>query len=176
MKSPPPDEKGEKWAKLRRGFLSEWRIDSTALESLIGKLSFSQTCLFGKFARTQLRPLYQKLYRRFYVAKLSPREIPTLKWWSAVLRGLKPRIARILNRYPDFILFTDAATITPLIAGVLFHPKLARVLQLTKSRAPSAWLRRFHRRNKIFGSELLAPSFFPDTPKLTSKLNLRHLP
>ena len=73
---------------------------------------------------------------------------------------LKPRIARGLDRRHDFILFTDAATSTPLIAGVLFRPSSRKALQLTTGRVLSAWLRRFHRRNKISGSEMLAPLAF----------------
>ena len=73
---------------------------------------------------------------------------------------LKPRIARGINSRPDFILFTDAAASATLIAGVLFRPRSTGVLQLTTGRAPSAWLSRFHRRNKIFGTALPAPLDF----------------
>ena len=155
-----PVEKGGKWSSAISLTLAEGKISAHALERIIGKLSFSQTCLFGKFARTQLRPLYKKLYRHHYVATLTPRETTTLIWRPSVLAELKPRIARGLGRCPDFILFTDAATRTPLIAGVLFRPSSRRVLQLTKGRVPSSWLRRFHRRNKIFGAEFLAPLAF----------------
>ena len=94
------------------------------------------------------------------MAKLTPRETTALTWRSAVLAELKPRIARGLDRRPDFILFTDSATSTPLIAGVLFRPISRKVLQLTTGRVPSARLRRFLRRNKIFGSEMLSPMAF----------------
>ena len=155
-----PETKAKKWSSLLQQVLTDRKINIIELESLIGKLSFSQTCLFGKFARTQLRPLYKKLHSRFYSAKLSSREMSTLRWWLAITKELKPRIAHSLNSHPDFVLFTDAATSNPLIAGVLFRPRSTKVLQLTTGRVPSAWIRRFHRRNKIFGSELLAPLAF----------------
>ena len=44
------------------------------LTNLIGRMSVSQTLLVGKFARTQMRPHYQKLYRVVYYARLSARE------------------------------------------------------------------------------------------------------
>ena len=72
----------------------------------------------GKCDRAHLSPLYQKLYRLHYVGELSSREFTTLKWRIEVLTDLTPRIARGLGRYPDFILFTDAATTAPLIARV----------------------------------------------------------
>ena len=140
--------------------LKALRIAALAIGSLIGKLSFSQTRLFGKFARTHPRPLNRKLYRRFYAAKLSPRESTTLKRRIAALTKIKPRIARGIDRYTDFILLTDAAKHTPLIAGFLFRPRTKRVLQITTGRAPSSWMRLSQRRNTIFGSELLAPIAF----------------
>ena len=42
-----------------QSFVERRSISSSELEKLIGKLGFSQTNLFGKFARTQLRPLYK---------------------------------------------------------------------------------------------------------------------
>ena len=74
-----------------------------------------------------------------------------------MLAELKPRIDRLIGRYHGYILFADAATSTPIISGVFFLPREKEIPHLTKGRAPSAWLRRFHRRNKISGVELLAP-------------------
>ena len=42
-------------------------ISSHELDKLIGKLCFSQTCLFGKFARIQLRCLYKQLHAPRYI-------------------------------------------------------------------------------------------------------------
>ena len=67
-------EKCKRWPNLITGYLQEGRISHSFLEKLIGKLLFSQTAVFGKFARTQLRPLYVKLNRRVYNARLSAYE------------------------------------------------------------------------------------------------------
>ena len=160
LRVPLPETKAQKWAPLLQQVLTGRKIGIVELESLIGKLSFSQTCLFGKFARTQLRPLYKKLHGRFYSTELSSREHSAIRWWLATIKELRPRIAQGLNSHPDLILFTDAATSNPLIAGVLFKPRSTRAIQLTTGRAPSAWLRRFNVKNKIFGPELLAPLAF----------------
>ena len=58
------DEKARKWADEVSGYGRNRSISSPELEKLIGKLSFSQANLFGKFARTQLPPLYKKFYSR----------------------------------------------------------------------------------------------------------------
>ena len=133
------------------------------MEAWSASSSSRKPAFVGKFARTQIRPLYSKLYRRHYAARLITREASALKWRDAVLPKLKPRIARGLISLPDFILFTDATTSAPLIAGVLFKPRDTRAPRLTTGRVPSARLNRFRRRNKIFGSELLPPLEFART-------------
>ena len=55
-------------------YLVQGWISSHRLEKLVGRLTFSQTSLFGKFARAHLRPLYRKLYRRVYNSALSAEE------------------------------------------------------------------------------------------------------
>ena len=64
-------EKAKNWADTMLGVLKEGRIPPHTLEKLIGKLSFSQTCLFGKFDRTQLRCLYRKLHAPTYIAHIN---------------------------------------------------------------------------------------------------------
>ena len=69
-----PQAKKSSWSALIRSYLAQNRIDFQELERLIGRLSFSQTMRLGEFARTQLRPLYQKQYRRVYNDTLSAEE------------------------------------------------------------------------------------------------------
>ena len=89
-----PAEKASKWATEILGHIKTGSILSAPLEKLICKLGFSQTNLFGKFAHTKLRPLYQKLYARNFSPKLTQDEIRTFKWWARVLTSLQPRIPR----------------------------------------------------------------------------------
>ena len=53
-----PDEKRKAWSALIRSYLAQNRLSYQELEKLIGRLSFSQTLLFGKLAITQIPPLY----------------------------------------------------------------------------------------------------------------------
>ena len=94
-----PAEKKKAWSALILSYLSQGRISYQELEKLIGRLSFSQTLLFGKFARTQLRPLYQKLYRRVYNATLSAEERDVFsRWYETIIafsHGYAGRFPRI---------------------------------------------------------------------------------
>ena len=152
-------EKASKWVCEINGFIKNRSISSHELEKLIGKLGFSQTSLFGKFARTQLSPLYKKFYSRSFTAKLSFSELKTLHWWAAVLSSLQPRIPRPANRTPDFVVYTDAALLTRRLAALVLSTRSSKVSAdlLAVSTTPTAWFRLFHRRNPIIGMEMLAP-------------------
>ena len=132
-------------------------IHALELDFPIGKLRFSQTSLFGKFGRKKMRGLYKKLYRLFYISKLSPRELNFLRRRGAFLTGIQPRMHRGLQRFPAWVLFTDAAATTNLIASVLCRggpPRGSPIHLSTVANVPHAWLTRFHSRNKIYGSDL----------------------
>lgn len=73
----PPD-KARRWADSILEVRQARAISNQCLENLIGKPPFSQTHLFGKFARTQMRPLRKNLYREIYNAKLTDVEILNL--------------------------------------------------------------------------------------------------
>ena len=155
-------EKAKKWSENIGRILKEQRISAHELEKLIGKLCFSQTCLFGKFARTQLRCLYRKLHAPRFVPNLSKAENLVLHWWNDVISKLSPRIPRGENFFPDFVLYTDAATLSNRIAAVLFRGNSSDpvVSKLTHSKVPNFWLRKFNSKNTIFGLEMLAPLAF----------------
>ena len=59
-----PKGKSNKWPNQIHTHVNEGYISYNDLEKLIGKLCFSQTCLFGKFAREQLRCLYKNFTRQ----------------------------------------------------------------------------------------------------------------
>ena len=157
-----PAEKSTKWANPISCHVNDGAISHSHLEKLIGKLCFSRTFLFGKFARTQLRCLYRKLYSPRYEDTIAPHEHLTLRWWVGVLTNLSHRIPRKLSHPPDFVLYTDAASSTNRIAALLFQgpTKPPRILKLAVSHVPTFWLKRFNRKNVIFGLEMLAPLAF----------------
>ena len=66
------------------------KISHSCLGKLIGRLSSSQTCIFGKFARTRLRPTYREFYRRVYNAQMSVRERGTPEWRRHVIGEFTP--------------------------------------------------------------------------------------
>ena len=74
-----PEEKAEKWALIIRNIIKQRTVSATELESLIGKLGFSPTQLFGKFPRAMFRDLYRKSNRKSYVPQISSGEQETLK-------------------------------------------------------------------------------------------------
>ena len=120
---------------------------------------FSQTAMFGKFARSQMRVLYRKLYRKFYVATLEERERAVLSWWLAIPRELNPRILRSIERFPDFVIYSDAASTGHRMAALLFkggRRGAPHILRAAASAAPKYWADAFSNTNLIYGLELLA--------------------
>ena len=86
---------------------------------LIGKPPYAITRLFAKFARTQLRPIYQKLYRKAYCARLSDVEHRTVGWRKVSIRPLTSRRAISRGKSTRWILYADAATDPPKIGALL---------------------------------------------------------
>ena len=152
-------EKASAWCNLVLTVLKEGRISHQVLEGLIGKLSFSQAALFGKFARSQMRVLYRKLYRKIYCSQISLRERAVLTWRCAIFHELHPRVTREVRRFPDFVLYSDAASTHSRIAAILFkggQSGAPLIELLNKGSTPKFWTRLFHRTNLIYGLELLA--------------------
>lgn len=112
----PPEKKRASWAALLSDFLTKGSISHRELLKLIGRLSFSQTLLFGKFGRTQLRPLYQKLHRRGYNARLTDAGRAVFGWCERVIRSFPPRIFHPFGRQCEWLVYTDAATSPPACA------------------------------------------------------------
>ena len=102
-------EKAKRWASLIDYFLQEGAITHAALESLIGKLGFAQSAVFGKFARAMLKPLYIKLYAQRYLPALTPALIRNLRWWRTTLKNILPMTVSPNRSRPDWVLYTDAA-------------------------------------------------------------------
>ena len=119
----PTPEKCRRWPSLIAGYLRGGRIAHSFLEKLISKLLFSQTSVFGKFARSQLRPLYLKLNRRAYNARLPAYERSVFTWWHDVLADSSPRLVTPRPARPHWLIYTDAATTPPRLCA-LFLPVL----------------------------------------------------
>ena len=104
-----PRDKAHRWARMIATILRSGTISHATIESLIGRLSFAQTAVFGRFARAMLKPLYTKLYSKRFLPHISPPLERNLRWWAATLLSLRSRIATRASNRPDWIIYTDAA-------------------------------------------------------------------
>ena len=102
-------EKASLWAPTIDKIITDGCIAHALLESLIGRLGFAQTAVFGRFARAMLKPLYAKLYAPRYSAALTPALTRNLRWRGATLMNILPRIITFKRNKPDWVLYTDAA-------------------------------------------------------------------
>ena len=101
-------------------FLHAGSVTHKELESLVGRLSYSQTSIFGRFGRAMMHPLYRKLRSGYYQPKLSGVDTSILQRWKEILIATRPRIVRKRRNTPHNILYTDAETGARVIAAVLF--------------------------------------------------------
>ena len=152
-------EKARRRSSQLREALSANTISQVDLEKVIGRLSFSQTSVFGKFARAQMLPFYTKLYRRKYIPQLSPLERFTFRWRIRVLKELKPRIPRGGLRPTDFVVYTDAAARNLKLRSIILHGDQTdlTIQLLTTGSVPSYWREAIQRTNLIYGLEPLTP-------------------
>ena len=104
-------------------FLRTGHIEHKELESITGRLSYSQTSAFGRFARCMARPLYRQLSADCYQSELSGSDRAVLQWWVALLMESKARRAISRNPIPDKIIYTDAADETTILAIVVFDKR-----------------------------------------------------
>ena len=118
---PLPGGKRKARAALLADYIARRSISHQELAKLIDRLSFSQTLLFGEFARTQLRPLYQKLRRGVYNARLSVAETAVCGWWERVARSFSPRTCALRQHFYDLIVYTDAVPSPPSIVCITFQ-------------------------------------------------------
>ena len=152
-----PDGKRESRDSLLRDFPKKEAIAHQESEKLIGRLSFSQTLLFGKIARTQRTPLYKKIHRMLYNARLSASESAFFSWWDKVIRS-PPRVCRPCAHSRDWLVYTDAATTPPRILALRCrgNAKTPRLDSSLSMDVDPAWVYHFRATCLIFGLELLA--------------------
>ena len=132
----PPVEKRRDWAALLDDYILKRPVSTQGLEQLIGRLSFSHTLMRGEFARTQLRPLYQRQFRRVYNARQSSHELQTPRWRRRIVSAFEPRIPRPCSARCDWVVYTDAASTPPRICAFQFYGEMytpALDLQLSPS-------------------------------------------
>lgn len=166
-----PAIKKRRRASLIRQTLAAGSIRHDELGSPTGLLPFSQTSVFGRFGRSMMQPLYRKVYFPFYSPVISPDEALVLERRAALLRRIRPRVVSSLGRYPDCVIYSDAAASTGIMACVVFnrsgflHSPRARIARWV--RAHPDWLVIFDDTNLIYGLETLALTLTIAGPDLT---------
>ena len=155
-----PEEKKTKWAAAINKIIQLGTITRDQLESLIGRLSFPQTSVFGRFGRPMMAILHQKHNARTFHPLLSEREVRTLQWWVTALTNLGQRQVRERTDRPDVVVFTDAATSTATIAAVTIIRKDfdtdETIQEVRKTKTGKYWETLFESTNLIYGLEMLA--------------------
>ena len=152
-------EKAEAWDVQLSSYIKAGCVSSNESGKLIGKLGFSQTNLFGKFARSQVISLYVKFYARPYFAALSQDGRSLSQWRIGILKSLQPRIHRRNLAKPDIIVYTDAALLSRRIACLIMPSSQEgpATLLLAEAANPKLRLSKFNKKNPIIGLEILAP-------------------
>ena len=84
---------------------------------MIGKLSFAQTSVFGRFGRALLIPLHDKLRDRPYSEIIPAREIDIPLWGGQAITSHVARSVEIKPKFPEYAIYTDAATSTRITAA-----------------------------------------------------------
>ena len=95
-------------------------IPRAELGSVVGRLSFSRSSIFGRFGRPFLSPLYAKVNGPYYRHLLSGRALRCLRRWSANLRAMAPRAVRPISGNAEFVVSTDAGPEGGIIAAMVF--------------------------------------------------------
>ena len=153
-------DKVTSWSDRIDKFLELGVITPTELDSLIGRLSFSQTSIFGRFGRPFLAHLYAKQNAPYYSHILSDREQRSLRWWCTMLRQMKPRKITPKPDKPEYVVFTDAATKTGIMAAIVIERATfgrTNNLSMVWEASPGPhWNTLFDKTSLIYGLEMLA--------------------
>ena len=98
-------------------------ISRKELESVIGRLSFAQTSVFGRICRSTLAPLYTKLHMETYFAALTLKEATPLRWWALALAHVKPGRDTPKPPTTERIVYADSAGKSKIISEVCHKPE-----------------------------------------------------
>ena len=161
--SPSPDKSRARADRIRQ-LLDLGDIARQELESLIGKLSFSQAPIFGRFGRPMMAPLNGHLGSPNFHPLLPDRGRRGLQRWVVTLPDLRrsPAFGRAAQAgRADLTIFTDAATSPVKIAAVIPERPLfvrERAVAAIKSElcGPN-WGNLFGETDMIYGTKTIAP-------------------
>ena len=154
----PDFEKLARCARIEH-FVESGRIGREELESLTGRLSISQTSIFGRIGRAMTHPRYRKANLGFYQSYLTDSDVWVLRWRAGFLRSIRSQIVYPLRPTQQKITYARAATSAQIIAAVVLDKvqfdRGGRVEAARMPRARDDWGPLFKETNWIFGLELL---------------------
>ena len=155
-----PHTKTLAWRGLLERLVSSGVATEHELQSVVGRLSFTQTCIYGKMCRAMLYPFYEKLKAPYYHPRLEERELNALRWWVVALGDLHPRVVRPYRKYPDVVIYTDAATSTQIICALVIKVDQFKashtISECAAMTTGKRWETLFNKTNYIYGLKMLA--------------------
>ena len=107
-----------------------------------------------------MQPLYRKLYAPYYDRAISDSDRIILEWWAELPLRIRPRPPITQKEFPDWIIYSDAATSTRIMACVVINREdfltSPRIRTSRWVKANRLWLDIFADTNLILGLELVA--------------------
>ena len=118
-----PGPKKAGMADIALDVASKGAISNNDLEKVMDRLSFTQTSVFGRFGRTLLTPLRDKLKSRPYVAILSTDEVEILRCGITLLMGDISGMRFPKSPRREVLVYTDSATSARIVASLAIDVK-----------------------------------------------------
>ena len=130
------------------------------LESIVGRLSFTQTSAFGRIGIGLMAPNYAELRDSPYRQALSTKESTALRRWAGELGHMGPRIATPKPKLTDRAAYTEASGKAHIIDAAIIDPATFKqdetITRVRASRTGRRWIKTFEDTRYIYGLEILA--------------------
>ena len=148
------------WVATLDRIIEEGAIAHRELESVIGRLSRSQTSVFGRIGRATMPPLYTNLRLGDNYPPLSLKADKSLSWSDVALAHMKPRMEPPRHPRNERIVYADEAGKSGIIASVcIMHETCVASDRLDAAQAPDTghrWRKTFGKTFYIYGLDSLS--------------------
>ena len=153
-----PEEKRAGWAALLADFIRKRSITHEEMGTLIDRLSFPQILLFWEFAKTNIMPMYLKMRRLVYNARLADAALSAFSFRGRVARPIPPRVCRPCSHFSERAIYTVATTSPAHICAHRFSgaTERPRIAQQLSAAVPTEWAYLCRSTCLISGMELMA--------------------
>ena len=155
-----PAAKTRAWIDILERLIALGVPTEQEIQRVVGRLSFAQTCVYGKMGCDIRSPFYEKLKAHTYHPLLAERELNALRWRALALGALQPRTVRPYQKYPDLMVYTDAGTpaqiICALVIGLDQFKSPHTIAECITMTTGKRWKTILNKTNYIYGLEMLA--------------------